>query len=264
LSIFDLYEQGKKPFNPVIGEVFKCSVQELDSKTNLISEQLSHHPPTMALFLWNTEKGFSCTLNNTSKTQFWGSHVTASFDHLTDIFLQPFNEHYITNQIPSAVFGTFRWSMEFKGNLVLKCPSSGYAAEIQFHPKSMFSSKLNKITGIITKDESGNVFQKCKVKGQWHQMIDVIDNMGNIIFSWNREKLFPVKINFDNSHMNSSALIWKGVIDAILRGDWSKGDREKFKVEEDQRRRIREMQTAGKTNQPCYFMWSHNAWRFKS
>ncbi len=70
----------------------------------------------------------------------------------------------------------------------------------------MFSSKLNKITGIITKEELGKVHQICRVKGQWHQMIDVIDNMGNIVFSWNREKLFPVKVNVDNSHMNSSAL----------------------------------------------------------
>jgi len=260
LSIFDLYDNGKKPFNPILGEVFKCSIQELDSNTNLIAEEVSHHPPTMCLFIWNNEKQFSCTMNNTSKLQFRVTNITVNFDHFSDIHIQRYGEHYITTQIPSVEFGTLKWSMEFKGHLKLYCKATGYAADIEFFTKSLLSSKQNKISGTITKDG----IKIYKIQGMWNAMMEITDLNGKTIFNWTRHKLFPTKLVVDNSQRNSSAQIWKNVIDAIKNNDWNTGDREKRRVEEEQRIRIKEMQAVGKSYQPNYFVFTQNGiWQFK-
>ena len=43
----------KKPFNPILGEVFKCNWQDSSSewkKAEIIVEQVCHHPPVSAFF----------------------------------------------------------------------------------------------------------------------------------------------------------------------------------------------------------------------
>jgi len=48
------------------------------------------------------------------------------------------------------------------------------------------------------------------------------------------------------------------------KGDWTVGDKEKNKVEEAQRKMLRELQAAGKTNEAQFFVLKDNQWRIKS
>jgi len=105
--------------------------------------------------------------------------------------------------------------MEFKGNLHFHCPKSGFAADIEFQTKSMFSNKTNKISGIITKEEHGKVQPIYKIKGQWHELVEVSDMKGKVLFSWNRTKLFPARVEINQSNPKSSTKVWKAVADAI-------------------------------------------------
>jgi hypothetical protein len=49
----------KKPLNAFLGEVFIGDVLSADSddETHLIAEQVSHHPPVTACYLWNEKHG---------------------------------------------------------------------------------------------------------------------------------------------------------------------------------------------------------------
>ena len=49
----------KKPLNPFLGELFLGKWVDEAGTTELISEQVSHHPPVTAYSIRNTEKGVS-------------------------------------------------------------------------------------------------------------------------------------------------------------------------------------------------------------
>ena len=48
-----------KPYNPILGEVFRCKYIHKDSKTTFLAEQVCHHPPITAVHMANSQKGFS-------------------------------------------------------------------------------------------------------------------------------------------------------------------------------------------------------------
>ena len=47
-----------KPYNAVLGEVFRCKYYHEDSTTHFVAEQISHHPPVTCFTLVNREKNF--------------------------------------------------------------------------------------------------------------------------------------------------------------------------------------------------------------
>lgn len=47
----------KKPLNAFLGELFLAEWQDQMGETKLISEQVSHHPPITACYLWNDQHG---------------------------------------------------------------------------------------------------------------------------------------------------------------------------------------------------------------
>ena len=54
-------ENGKKkkmkPLNPFLGELFLGKWEDEAGTTNLVAEQVSHHPPVTSYNLWNNEHG---------------------------------------------------------------------------------------------------------------------------------------------------------------------------------------------------------------
>jgi oxysterol-binding protein-related protein 9/10/11 len=59
-------ESGKKkkmkPLNPFLGELFVGKWEDEAGTTNLVAEQVSHHPPATAFNLWNNEHGIRVCL----------------------------------------------------------------------------------------------------------------------------------------------------------------------------------------------------------
>ena len=51
----------RNPFNPTLGEVFKCHYEHSDSTTQYVAEQISHHPPSSAFSVVNEAKGMYLT-----------------------------------------------------------------------------------------------------------------------------------------------------------------------------------------------------------
>src|SRR6478609_1720211 len=50
---------GKKPLNPFLGELFLAQFDGSQGTTKLVTEQVSHHPPVTACFMYNRECGMS-------------------------------------------------------------------------------------------------------------------------------------------------------------------------------------------------------------
>ena len=46
-----------KPLNPFLGELFIGKWEDEAGTTNLVAEQVSHHPPATACNIWNDKHG---------------------------------------------------------------------------------------------------------------------------------------------------------------------------------------------------------------
>lgn len=69
---------GKKPYNPVLGEVFRCSFahrRREHGTTLLVAEQVSHHPPITALHLNNRSLGIHLNSFTAPEPRFWGNSL---------------------------------------------------------------------------------------------------------------------------------------------------------------------------------------------
>lgn len=64
----------KKPYNPIIGEMFRCMWPNTanNSKTFYISEQVSHHPPVSAFYVSNRKDGYVIGGSILAKSKFYG------------------------------------------------------------------------------------------------------------------------------------------------------------------------------------------------
>ena len=68
----------KKPYNPILGETFRCYWQHPNgSKTFYIAEQVSHHPPISAFYVTNRREGFTVASSILAKSKFYGNSTSA-------------------------------------------------------------------------------------------------------------------------------------------------------------------------------------------
>ena len=74
LSVLTEETFGLKPYNPILGEVYRGTVQVGDDgPTVMLAEQVSHHPPISASFVRNEAKDVTVTGSMEAAPRFWGS-----------------------------------------------------------------------------------------------------------------------------------------------------------------------------------------------
>jgi hypothetical protein len=86
----------KKPYNPILGEFFRCEYKLKDgSKAMYISEQVSHHPPVSAYYYSMPEHGIFVTGEAHPKAKFLGNSACTIMKGYTRItFSELKNETY--------------------------------------------------------------------------------------------------------------------------------------------------------------------------
>jgi hypothetical protein len=136
----------RSPYNPILGEVFKCKWDHEDSRTEYVSEQITHHPPSSAFCIWNREKKTVIQAYVKAITKFFGNSVEATLTGNLSGYIYKFNEGYEMTYpkylVKGVLFGTMH--MELGGKSTLRCDQSGYFAEIEFKGK-----KSNGLVGKI-------------------------------------------------------------------------------------------------------------------
>ena len=138
---------AKKPYNPVLGEVFRCKWKCEDSSESFyISEQVSHHPPTSAYFYANPEHGIVATGNFSPRPKFLGNSIVSVMNGETKMyFLNHPQEEYIFTYpniyARGLLFGTT--FLEIGDDSTIKCESLDLVAEINFKVKVAKTRHLN-------------------------------------------------------------------------------------------------------------------------
>ena len=78
----------KKPYNPIIGETFRCYWDHSNgSKTFYLAEQVSHHPPISSFYATNRQDGFTISGTILAKSKFYGNSTSAILDGVATLSL---------------------------------------------------------------------------------------------------------------------------------------------------------------------------------
>ncbi|KAK0165318.1 hypothetical protein PV328_003842 [Microctonus aethiopoides] len=263
LSGFYKKPQGlKKPYNPLLGETFRCYWQHPNgSRTFYLAEQISHHPPISGFYVTNRQDGFTISSTIIAKSKFYGNSTSAVLDGTAVLTMLPRGEDY-TMTIPYAhckgiVMGTL--SMELGGKVNIICEKTGYHTELEFKLKPFLggSDQMNQVVGRIKlgKETLANI---C---GYWDGQIIMTDKrtgQETVLFNptpeVRRERLKKYTVPIDHQSEWESQKLWLAVTQAINRDDQVAATEAKTALEEAQRERAKERKLNNQEWIPKYFL----------
>ncbi|KAH7639940.1 oxysterol-binding protein-related protein 9-like protein [Dermatophagoides farinae] len=270
LSAFHAGRKGsiaKKPYNPILGEVFKCYwnlSQNNDSTKSIVSnndggqlpwakisdlifiaEQVSHHPPISAFYAENIDKRIMCCAQIWTKSKFLGLSIGVNNIGQGSIYLLDHGEEY-TCTFPSA-YGrsilTEPW-FEFGGSVQIECQKSGYSAKIDFLTKPFYGGKRNRINAEIF---DPNKKTMATITGEWNGKMEA--KFSNNKSTTKSEpfvdtKTLPVirkqvkPINEQDEY--ESRNLWKKVTYALKQQNVDQATEAKHEIEQRQRELVKE------------------------
>jgi len=165
----------KKPINAFLGEVFLPSWDaEGSGKTQLVSEQVSHHPPVTACCLWNEGAGIRAEGYTCQEIRFHGSVSIKQIGHAI-LRIERFDEDYLIPLPDVKVRGILTGTPypELGGTCHI-VSSSGFVCEIDFSGKGLLSGKKNSVDATIYRQEDKKR-PLYTVSGQWNGKMTFVD-----------------------------------------------------------------------------------------
>ncbi|XP_013141934.1 PREDICTED: oxysterol-binding protein-related protein 8 isoform X3 [Papilio polytes] len=239
----------KKPYNPVLGEIFRCCWKDKqgESYTYYVAEQVSHHPPVSAFYVSNRKDGYVIEGSLLARSKFYGNSTSAILEGCARVHLLNWGETYITTapyaHCKGIVIGTL--SMELGGKVHIICQDTGYQADVEFKLRSFLggADQTNAISGRIKKGKDTIAI----VEGYWDGKIEIKDkrtgeesNLLDVnILKEQRMPRYLMKI--DNQQEFESQRLWIKVSEAILNDDQIAATEQKTIIEEAQRARARNL-----------------------
>ncbi|XP_049330078.1 oxysterol-binding protein-related protein 8 isoform X5 [Astyanax mexicanus] len=239
----------KKPYNPIIGETFRCMWlhPKTSSKTFYIAEQVSHHPPVSAFYISNRKDGFCLSGSILAKSKFYGNSLSAILDGEARLTFLNRGEDYIMN-MPYAhckgiLYGTM--TLELAGQVSVTCEKTGYSSQLEFKLKPFLGSSdsVNQISGKIKLGKE----VLATLEGHWDSEIFINDKKtGEMETFWNptpdlrQSRLTRCTVPPEEQGEFESERLWQHVTRAINNKDQTEATNEKFILEEVQRKSARE------------------------
>jgi len=249
---------AKKPYNPIIGETFRCfwktgpsdSTSPLNKRGPVpwsreddvcfLAEQVSHHPPVSAFYAENIEKRIQFSGHIWTKSQFHGLSIGVENIGNGKLELLDSNESYDLT-FPSGYCRsilTVPW-VELGGETRVTS-STGYRADVKFHTKPFMGGKMHKVSAQCFEPNKKKPF--AEFEGEW-----------NADFHWtetvNGEKCGPSEFvdtrkiptsrklvkTIAQQEPTESRRLWKEVTDNLKINDIEKATTGKRRLEQKQR-----------------------------
>jgi oxysterol-binding protein-related protein 9/10/11 len=234
---------AKKPLNAFLGELFLGTFEdgESGSKTQLISEQVSHHPPVTACFLYNKQHRISSSGYVAQETKFNAtSGVTVKQMGHAIIRDENHSESHLMTLPVMAIKGLLAGKPypELQGTCYISS-SSGYLATVEFEGKKAlgFGTKNCVSAKLSNLRDGGKVLYE--IQGQWNGRLTIKDCIqGSVVEQFDVDDIpcteLKVKAPEEQSPWESRRA-WKGVLEGIEGGDMRAIDDIKSNIEEAQR-----------------------------
>jgi len=239
----------KKPYNPVLGEFFRCRYDYPDGTHGFyIAEQVSHHPPISAFYYTSPANHVTIRGELRPKSKFLGNSVSTTMEGENRVFLlgKPEDGEYVITMpnmyARGILFG--KMVLELGDTCIAKNEKHGLSCDLEFKTKGFFSGTYNAIAGKVRK---GNT-EIAEIGGRWSHIMDLRDTR-----TGQRRVLFDAATDGQNvcpkwvpdeeaQEMNESRRLWAGLTAAIGAKDMDAATDAKSAVETAQRedRRWRE------------------------
>ncbi|KAF2734996.1 Oxysterol-binding protein [Polyplosphaeria fusca] len=230
----------KKPLNAFLGELFLGSWKSDElGETRLVSEQVSHHPPVTACYLWNERHGVRAEGFTCQEITFSGS-ISIKQKGYAILHVDKFDEDYLIPVPDLKVKGVISGTPypELVGKYSIPS-SSGWVSEVKFEGKGLIiGGTKNGVSGRIfhTSRPDEDVFT---VDGQWNSSFTIKDaRTGKEVETYHVQDAKSERIvvpAIEDMDPWESRKAWSGVIDALGRSDMKGVSDQKSVVEKGQR-----------------------------
>ncbi|NXA48316.1 OSBL9 protein, partial [Nothocercus julius] len=278
LSAFHAGRKGsvaKKPYNPILGEIFRCHwvlpgtegeddmepVSEgpipwvSKSSVTFVAEQVSHHPPISAFYAECFNKRIQFNAHIWTKSKFLGMSIGVHNIGQGCVTCLDYDEHYIltfpngygrqVNALPDIFFSnalsilTVPW-IELGGECSINCSKTGYNASIVFHTKPFYGGKKHRITAEIFSPNDKKPF--CSIEGEWNGIMYAKYTTGENAVFIDTKKMPTIKKKvrkLEDQEEYESRCLWKDVTYNLKIRDIDAATAAKHRLEERQRAEAR-------------------------
>lgn len=246
----------KKALNPFLGELFLGKWNDEAGETTLVSEQVSHHPPTTAYCIDNKQHGVRLQGYNAQKASFGKTINVKQIGHAI-LHLDKYNEDYLITLPALHIEGLFIGSpfVELEKSTYIQS-STGFTSKVEYSGKGWLSGKKNSVTASLyrTGHEKSPIYT---VDGQWNAdftMRQASTKQAIETFSHKLSKTTPLQVA-PSSEQDAleSRRAWGKVAAAIVKGDMATVSSEKTVIEERQRAQRKKEAAAGKEWDRVFF-----------
>lgn len=254
----------KKPLNAFLGELFIGECGSEGEECRLVSEQVSHHPPVTACYLWNEKHGIRAEGYTRQEITFTGS-VNIQQIGQAILHIDEYDEDYLIPLPNVRVKGILSGGPypELQGSYSI-VSLSGFLAEFNFSGKGLLGvgGKKNHVEATIYR-------QECKkrqdiiftIEGSWAGSFTVKDAHGKEIDKYDVASA-PVSTfhtqPLDKQDPWESHKAWAKVIKSIHSGDMQGIVNNKTQLEDAQRELRKNPQTSEDAWEPLFFRKESN------
>ncbi|KAF2828707.1 Oxysterol-binding protein [Ophiobolus disseminans] len=247
----------KKPLNPFLGELFLGKWEDQAGTTQLVSEQVSHHPPVTAYSIWNSQHGVRLQGYNAQKASFKTTINVKQVGHAI-LHIDAFDEDYLITLPSLHIEGMITGSpyVELNGSTYIQS-TTGYTARIDYSGKGWVSGKKNTFSAVLYPEgkEKDIIY---KVDGQWTDSWQVKEGKSKTAvvdtFDHKATKTTPLTVApIEQQDDFETRRAWKKVSDAINKGDMDMTSAEKSIIEVRQREMRKQEKESGKEWERKFF-----------
>lgn len=255
----------KKPYNPILGEIFRCRWKFDDGSESIyIAEQVSHHPPMSAYYYANPKHDVYILGDLRPKARFLGNSAATIMQGGSTISFNktyPGEDYRITmpNMYARGIlFGTMH--LELGDNVTITCEKTGYSAELEFQVKGYFTGTYNGIKGKIKcKNDKGKEEVIASINGKWSDIVYVQPNKGDkeILFDTTKCQRYP-KLVLPESEQEDfeSRNLWSKVTKGIINRDIDSATEHKTAIEDQQRINVKTRDEKQIVWEPRFFTYN--------
>ncbi|GFG40188.1 hypothetical protein Cfor_09776 [Coptotermes formosanus] len=276
---------AKKPYNPILGEVFKChwDIPGLPADSSslvtdgpvpwctknqltFVAEQVSHHPPISACYAEHYNKRISFCAHVWTKSKFLGLSVGVHNIGQGCISVLDYDEEYIVtfpNGYGRSIL-TVPW-IELGGSVTITCAKTGYNANVEFLTKPFYGGKKHRIVTEVFQPNDKKPF--LSISGEWNGRMEAkwADGRTETFVDVNKISVVKKKVRpIAEQAENESRRLWKEVTSGLRFRDIDRATTAKFALEQKQRDEAKDRKEKGIKWETMLFQEAGDNWVYKN
>ncbi|GAA96293.1 uncharacterized protein L969DRAFT_91740 [Mixia osmundae IAM 14324] len=254
----------KKPYNPILGEFFRCRYDYNDGTVGYyIAEQVSHHPPISAYYFVSPENSLVIYGELRPKSKFLGNSAATIMEGTSKVkFLdKPEDGEYIIS-MPNMYARGILW-----GKMVLEIgdvshvenAANDMTCDIEFKSKPFFGGTYNSLHGHA---KEGKKSEFAEISGKWSEVMEIKrDGEKKVLFDAGKADVTPKSVSDEADQLDhESRKLWSKVTAAIKKNDLDAATDAKTAIEDAQRDRAKDRDHKSETHEPKYFVLKGDEW----